>query len=106
MGQTSPEKKQAWVKRQLDKDPEHHRWRAIKQRYGLTKEQYNEMFMKQDGKCAICKKHQTELTKSLCVDHDHKTGAVRGLLCYSCNTILGQADDNIVLLQAAINYLR
>jgi hypothetical protein len=40
----------------------------------------------QEGKCAICQRHQNELTRTLCVDHDHKTNKVRALLCITCNT--------------------
>jgi hypothetical protein len=57
--------------------------------YNITLNDYNEMFKKQEGKCSICKKHQNELKKILYVDHDHKTGKVRGLLCKNCNVALG-----------------
>lgn len=75
-------------------------------KYGLTPEQYDEMNGKQNGLCAICSK--PEITKSkvrLAVDHDHKTGYVRGLLCNTCNTALGKFYDNIELLKSAIWYL-
>ena len=51
--------------------------------------EYNEMFRKQKGCCAICGTHQTKLTKQLAVDHCHKSGKNRGLLCTTCNTHLG-----------------
>lgn len=57
--------------------------------YGITLETYNVLFQKQLGSCAICKKHQKDLRRALDVDHDHKTGKVRGLLCFTCNTHLG-----------------
>jgi hypothetical protein len=57
--------------------------------YNITLNDYNEMFKKQEGKCAICKKHQHKLSTSLYVDHDHSTGKVRELLCSSCNFKLG-----------------
>ncbi len=67
---------------------------------------YNEMFVKQKGKCAICNKHQSEFKRSLAVDHDHKTGKIRKLLCVKCNAGLGQFNDNVSLLNSAISYLK
>lgn len=74
--------------------------------YGLTLEQYNEMFIKQNGCCAICGKHQSELKRSLCVDHNHVTNKVRCLLCERCNRVLGSVDESITLLTSIITYLR
>jgi len=59
------------------------------EQYGITLEEYNDMFIEQDGCCAICGIHQSELNYSLCVDHNHETGNVRGLLCRGCNANLG-----------------
>lgn len=73
--------------------------------FGITVEDYNKMFDKQNGCCAICGKHQSEFKIAFAVDHNHKTGKVRGLLCSRCNTMLGFASDNINILKAAINYL-
>jgi len=67
---------------------------------------YNDLFAEQQGKCAICSIHQTQLKKSLAVDHCHKTGEVRGLLCSSCNTGIGQLKDSCDLLEKAIKYLK
>jgi hypothetical protein len=79
--------------------------------YGISIGDYAEMYRKQDGKCAIC--HQPETTmdyrgtkKDLAVDHCHETGAVRELLCYSCNSMLGQAKDNVEVLLAGADYIR
>jgi len=77
----------------------------LKKHYNITPDGYNELFNKQCGCCAICKTHQSEIDRRLCVDHDHETGRVRGLLCYSCNTILGVARDNSDLLLSAVEYL-
>ena len=57
--------------------------------HGISNDTYNEMFINQKGKCAICGKLQSEFNYPLFVDHDHKTGKVRGLLCAGCNTGLG-----------------
>ena len=78
----------------------------LMRKYGITREDYNEWFHSQNGSCAICNVHQNEITYSLCVDHDHETGKVRGLLCMGCNTGLGKFGDCIEGLEAAIEYLR
>jgi hypothetical protein len=53
----------------------------LKKTYGITHEDYTEMFCEQEGRCKICRRHQEEFTKRLFVDHCHETGVVRGLLC-------------------------
>jgi Autographiviridae endonuclease VII len=78
----------------------------LKRSFGIGLEDYNRMFQEQNGKCAICKTHQSELTKALSVDHDHKTGKVRGLLCYRCNLLIGHACDEVDTLKGAIEYLK
>lgn len=75
------------------KHPEAHRRRWLKNAYGITIDDYNEMFENQDGCCAICDIHQKDLKRKLFVDHCHKTGKVRGLLCYICNARLGTLED-------------
>lgn len=67
---------------------------------------YNLLFEKQAGRCAICNRHQSELQKALCADHDHVTKKVRGLLCSKCNLMLGYAGDNLELLQNSVEYLK
>ena len=71
----------------------------------LTKEQHNHLFNQQVGKCAICGIHQNELERPLHIDHNHKTGDIRGLLCFKCNAALGLMNDNVEILQKAILYL-
>lgn len=75
-------------------------------KFGLTLEDYNEMFDKQNGCCAICGTHQAELTRSLAVDHSHENGHIRGLLCQPCNTALGKFKDSIEMLDKASQYLK
>jgi hypothetical protein len=79
------------------------RERQLKNLYGIAIEEYNLLFQKQNGKCAIC--NNTQLDRRLAVDHDHKTGKIRGLLCQKCNTALGRFEDNSELLKRAIQYL-
>jgi len=71
--------------------------------YGLSKEQYQEMLRQQKSSCAICSK---AFKQNPCVDHDHETNKVRGLLCRKCNSLLGYAGDNVVVLKNAIAYLK
>lgn len=73
-------------------------------RYGITGEQYNELINKQNGVCAICKTEGNK--RSLSVDHDHRSGKIRGLLCHNCNLSLGLCHDSVETLQAAIEYLK
>lgn len=80
-------------------------WYNVYVRYGLSKEEYNIIYNKQNGCCAICRKHQKDLSSKLFVDHCHTTGIVRGLLCSACNSMLGYAEDNIETLHKAIQYL-
>jgi hypothetical protein len=76
-------------------------------KYKITMAEYEAMSRKQFGKCAIC----FALTKDvrygvLCVDHCHKTGKVRGLLCVECNTGLGRFEDKLQILSNAMDYLK
>ena len=96
----------AWKRRPEVKDKQKARKAWLKQRFGLTLEEFNRAFADQEGRCAICGTHQTELSVSLHVDHDHVTGRIRGLLCGPCNRMLGMAKDDIGRLEAAIAYLR
>ena len=74
--------------------------------YGISKEEYNQMFTQQAGCCKGCNKHQSEFKKAFSIDHCHDTGIVRGLLCMHCNLILGHAKDSIDTLTNLINYLK
>jgi hypothetical protein len=72
--------------------------------HGITAQQLFELHQKQKDCCAIC--HKPEVIKSvLSLDHSHSTGQVRGLLCTHCNLLLGQANDDIMVLKGAITYL-
>ena len=66
---------------------------------------YKEILKNQDFCCKICEKPEYEFSKSLSVDHCHKTGKVRGLLCSSCNKGLGLFSDDELLFNSAIDYL-
>ncbi len=77
------------------------RRRYLKRTYGLSLEEFEEMLRKQDYKCAICRCN----FKKRCIDHDHKTGEIRGLLCNHCNTGLGRFRDSYETTSAAAGYL-
>lgn len=72
-------------------------------KYGLTIEEYDRLLVSQNGVCAICRK--TDSTHRLCVDHDHITGKVRGLLCGKCNRGIGCLGDNSMQLRMAADYI-
>lgn len=78
------------------------RKRHLRNRYGITLEQYGEMYENQRGLCMICE----EKKDVLCVDHCHSGGAIRGLLCHNCNRALGMLKDNVDIINRAILYLR
>jgi len=84
---------------------EKHRNSTLKVKYGISLEEYNVLFEKQEYKCAICGIEKSENGKTLHCDHNHKTGKVRGLLCFKCNTGLGNFNDNVEVLLKAISYL-
>lgn len=79
----------------------------IERTYGITLKEYERLYVMQNGMCAIC--HHPEPVKGrlfLAVDHNHRTGRVRGLLCSRCNMALGSFGDSIENLSSAIRYLR
>ena len=77
---------------------------AYKSRTGIPLAEYDALLAAQGGGCAIC--GNAPKTRRLHVDHDHKTGAVRGVLCFNCNQALGNSRDDVIVLQRLITYLR
>ena len=73
--------------------------------YGITLEQYDVMLKKQGNCCVLCGSRTPKRGNRFIVDHEHKTGKVRGLLCHLCNTGLGMFQDNPDLLKVAASYL-
>lgn len=80
------------------------KWR-LETRYGLTVEKFFKMLKKQSSRCAMCREKFLS-SKQTHVDHDHKTGKVRGLLCAACNRGLGFLRDSIVIFKQGIRYLK
>lgn len=79
----------------------------LRRNYGLTEAAYDAMLVAQNGVCAICKKPDTNKRWSgrLHVDHCHRTGAVRALLCTRCNITLGRIEESPELARAIIDYI-
>lgn len=57
----------------------------LTRKFSITLDQYNELSTKQNDRCAICERHRSEFGKEFAVDHNNKTGEIRGLLCFYCN---------------------
>jgi hypothetical protein len=94
----------------LQRHPTGDRDSHLRRRFGLTPTQYDAKFAEQGEVCAICHRPETSTwrgkVRRLGVDHDHETGAIRGLLCTKCNRGLGWFDDEADLLVAAAQYVR
>jgi hypothetical protein len=103
--------KHSLVKKRKDKrkeDPEKTKIKDKKNnlsKYGLTLEMYNTMLMEQNNCCAICDTSADKLKLGLVVDHDHRTGEARKLLCNDCNQALGRIKENKNIALRLINYL-
>ncbi len=82
----------------------------LRWRFGITQEDYNEMFSRQNGVCAICGQPETAMRKGklihLAIDHDHKTGTVRELLCSKCNKALGLLDEDEDRCRSMVAYIQ
>lgn len=77
----------------------------LKKKFGISVEEYNKMLFDQNGLCKICGCDGNSLGKRLAVDHCHKTGKIRGLLCHHCNLGLGNFSDSAAILTRATQYL-
>lgn len=78
--------------------------RRVQKVYGLKPGEYGAIYLHQGGRCFICQR-ATGASKALSVDHDHGTGLVRGLLCSTCNKLLGHLRDNPVTAARIHRYL-
>jgi len=100
------DKANEWRKRRREREPEAVRdyWRRTnrKRYYGLTEAEYQNMLESSGGACGICRE---PFCGRPSIDHDHKTGKVRGLLCKQCNFGLGHFRDKISFLNLAADYL-
>ena len=82
------------------------RVKSLRKKYGMSTAEYQKIFNEQKGRCEICRCEVTAQRYGVFkVDHDHKTGKVRGLLCHHCNFGIGMFKDNPELCRSAIDYL-
>jgi len=107
----NPEKRKTTYKKYEENNkPKRRNWHLVKT-YGITLTEYDSILKSQNNVCAICGEKESNTNnngsiKPLSVDHNHKTGDVRGLLCDKCNNGLGKFRDNIEILNKAIKYLK
>lgn len=102
----------SWQSKHPEKIKEYRKRNNMK-RLGITQESYDTLFKDQHGRCKLCYKHQSELKRALAVDHDHSCCSgkkscgkcIRGLLCQTCNLLLGLAKDSKSLLKRAAIYV-
>jgi len=111
--QKNREKMVEYQRARISADPERHkayfRNRHILKKYGITTEQYEELFQDQGGVCAICGGPPDAWRagiERLAIDHCHATGDIRGLLCNTCNAGMGILGDTLQHLEAAVAYLK
>jgi hypothetical protein len=100
----TPERKQA-MKEYYEKNKDRSKDRMLMRNYGISLDDYNKMLAEQNGNCYVCEKHHTSQKKSLSVDHCHKTGNIRRLLCSNCNTSLGLLKEDITRVKKLIQYI-
>ena len=107
--------KKCYVKKQQENyDPVKKRDENLKRVYGIGIEEYNTLLEKQGHKCAICNSTDPKGRKSgrgggvdvFYVDHNHKTGEVRGLLCNVCNRTIGYVNEDVELIKNMIKYVK
>lgn len=97
-------KRQIRAARRKNRDPLVQRKAELKRLYGITFDDYVSLYKKQNGVCAICLQ-ECKTRKSLSVDHDHDTMAVRGLLCNRCNRAIGMLGEDPDILERAKEYI-
>ena len=84
----------------------YNRDKYLQKKYGISLEQYDKMLENQKYRCGICGKHRQDSKLNFDVDHDHKTGAIRGLLCRYCNSyIMKHLRDNRIIAEGLAKYL-
>lgn len=99
------EKGKGWQREYRASHKDERRARHLERNFGIGIDEYEEMARKQEHRCAICGIGQEQLSKKLHVDHDHRTGKIRKLLCQKCNLIIGLLNDNVALAENMKKYL-
>lgn len=93
-------------RREYSAHPEKSRRWSLISKYGLTDKDYDLIWQLQGEKCALCGRTKTLNEKNFAVDHDHRTGQIRGILCLSCNGHIGALGDTVESLEKALAYIR
>jgi hypothetical protein len=115
----NPEKYREWEKNKRYQDISKYRYRDVLKKHGITAEQYEKIYDDHNGLCAICNRIERRMSRNgvtttrLSLDHCHKCEEkgnegikiIRGILCGACNKAIGLLEDNVALLQKAIDYL-
>ena len=106
-------KKQDYQRNRTPERQEKKKWNDIQKHYGLDKDEWYWMYKEQGGKCLMCgiglvvtARRGEQRALQACIDHDHKTGKIGGMLCHRCNIVIGYAGDDVNLLQLGIIYLK
>jgi hypothetical protein len=86
-----------WRKRNKKQVANIMRKRHYQKRYGCTIDDYNRQLDLQNGECAICGRCDNYPDNYFCIDHNHYTGKMRGLVCTACNYLIGQVENNLVI---------
>ena len=102
-----------WRRKNPDKAKERDRKVALKRNFGITLDEYDNFLKNQNFLCILCQNpetftyNNTETIRRLSIDHDHRTGLIRGLLCNKCNILIGQIEtNNIFNLNTYLNKIR
>lgn len=90
----------------LNRNKNYHKEYYRKLKYNITNEQYQLKLKEQNYSCVICNIHQDDYSKEFCIDHCHKTGKIRDLLCTQCNSGIGFFRENINVMKKAIAYMK
>jgi ribosomal protein L34E len=104
-------RERAYAAKRYVERPEWAKDRLLRQFHKITLVEFLERVNKQDGRCAICgilleTSRKERSSNKACMDHDHETNRLRGVLCSSCNRALGFFRDSVVILEAALKYLK
>ena len=107
----NPEKYKEWSKSTREKQGQIRNTKEVCRRLKIDVTEYYRMLEEQNNKCKICGQEETRKSRTkdkicqLAIDHCHKTGKIRALLCHACNVAIGSFKDDLELLQKAISYL-
>lgn len=107
---SNPEKYPIQAYRNHHNKKERWKHKSLLRNYQISIEEYKRLYEDQNGLCAACSKPETSktrlgTTRLLCVDHNHKTNKVRGLLCSNCNTAIGLINEDLTILDNIKSYL-